>query len=103
MVSEEDLQQSAKDVSVTTFQHPKEIVFSHQYITNELEKNDLNLDGCTKCGPAHQHFTDPRSHYDSLTEKGISWVKSCNAKMTTPFPNLKTYMNDTTNIKYKHQ
>ena len=51
---------------------------------------------------AHQHFTYPRSHFDSLAEKGISWVKSSNEKMTIPFPNLETSMNDPKNIKCKH-
>ena len=101
MVSEEEID-SAKNKGVTTFQHPKDIVFSHQYITNELEKFSLNIEGCSKCGPAHQHFIDPRSQYDTLTEKGITWVQSSSAKMQSPFPKLKTTIYDPSNIKCKH-
>ena len=101
MISKDDIN-STKDKGVTTFQCPKDIIFSHQYITNELEKFNLNLEGCPKCGPAHQHFIDPKSHYDTLTEQGITWIKSNNAKMQSPFPNLKTPMHDPTNIKCNH-
>ena len=68
MMSKDEIN-SAKIRGGTTFQNPKEIIFSHQYIANELEKFNLNLEGCSKCGPAHQHFIDPRSHYDTLTDQ----------------------------------
>ena len=93
---------SAKIRGGTTFQNPKEIIFSHQYITNELEKFNLNLEGCSKCSPAHQHFIDHRSHYDTLTEQGITWGQSANAKMLSPLPNLKSTIHDPTNINCKH-
>ena len=101
MMSKDEIN-SAKIRGGTTFQNPKEIIFSHQYIANELEKFNLNLEGCSKCGPAHQHFIDPRSHYDTLTEQGITWVQSANAKMLSPFPNLKSTIHDPTNINCKH-
>ena len=101
MVSQEKIN-SAEDKCVNTFQSPKDIVFSHQYITNKLEKFNLNLEGCTKCGPAYQHFINPKSHYDTLTEQGITWIQSNNAKMQSPFPNLKTSIQDTNNIKCNH-
>ena len=52
MVSQEEID-SAMDRGVITFQNSKDIVFSHQYITDELEKFNLNIEGCSKCGPAH--------------------------------------------------
>ena len=101
MIYKDDIN-TAKESGVTTFQSTKGIVFSYQYITNELEKFNLNLESCPKCGPAHQHFIDPKSHYDTLTEQGITWIQSSNAKMQSPFPTLKTYMHDPTKIKCKH-
>ena len=67
-----------------------------------MKKFNLDIEGCSKCGPAHQHFIDPRSHYDTLTEQGITWVQSSKANMQSSFPKMKTTMHDPSNIKCKH-
>ena len=94
-----DLLPQASDKDSVIFQHPREVVFSHQFIQSELDKFSLDTQGCEKCSMLQKHFEDPRSNYDKLTEDGVTWIRNAEAIMTSPFPNLRTPIWDLTNIK----
>jgi hypothetical protein len=67
-----------------TWTDPTDITFSHDYITAELDKFNLDIEGCMKCNGTLSHFSDPRSLYDKIGENRIIWIKNPEALMTTP-------------------
>ena len=83
-------------------QHPREIIFSHQFIQSEIERFDLVNEGCGNCNLLSRHFEDPRSNFDRLTEAGISWIQHPSAIMTSPFPNIKQPAWDPVNVDVIH-
>ena len=65
----DDLQGHPYSSNTATFQHPShDITFSHEFIMSEMEKFDLTAEGCQKCSELVQHFQDPRSLHDKLSE-----------------------------------
>ena len=71
------------------FQNPnQDIVFTHAFITNELEKYSLTLDGCDKCSPVTKHFIDPRALVDHFAEQEIVWICFKESILRNPAPDL---------------
>ena len=95
----EDMQTDPHDSNTVSFQHPShDITFSHEFITSEMEKFGLTADGCHKCSQLVQHFQDPRSLHDKVSENQIVWIQNPDAIMTCPLPNLKVPVHDPSNI-----
>ena len=92
-----DMTPQKEDKDLVSFQHPCEILFSHEYITSEIEKFDLVNEGCFKCNLLSHHFQDPRSNFDKLL-LGIQLVKHPDADMKAPFPHLTTLLWEPQNI-----
>ena len=73
---------------LVSFQHPRDVVYTHDFISTEIAKFDLVNEGCHRCNLLCKHFQDPRSNFDKLSELGIKWVKHPQAVMCSPFPHL---------------
>ena len=87
-----------------TFQNPNhDIVFTHAFIKNELQKYNLTLDGCDKCSPVTKHFIDPRALIDHLAEQKIIWVCFPESIMRNPAPDLSSPLWDPENINVQLQ
>ena len=81
-----------------TYHDPQEIVFSHKFITSEIQKFGLNLEGCINCSQLVRHFIDPRSLYDALSENKIEWIPLDHSELVYPYPKLLTPIFDPSNI-----
>ena len=80
---------------------PCDVTFSHDFITNEVEKFGLLVDSCLKCSPFIKHFTDPRAVNDTIASQGIKWIKSPESIMKNPYPHLKLPITDPSTIDYE--
>ena len=101
-LQEMDLKPQDRDSELISYQHPKDIYFTHKYIEAELLKFDLTTQGCNNCSPLQRHFEDPCSHYDQLSEQEITWVCHSEAKMVNPFPLITIPMSDPANVTLTH-
>ena len=91
-------QPNSSNTEVESYHDPQDIVFSHKFITIEIQKFGLDTEGCINCSQLVKHFVDPRSLYDALSENKIEWVKLSHAVMSCPYPNLHTPVYDPSNI-----
>ena len=82
-----------------TFQHPDDdIVFTHSFIANELDKYGMTLEGCAKCSPVTKHFIDPRALVDHVAEQRIIWMRFPESILRNPAPHLSIPIWDPINI-----
>ena len=82
-----------------TFRHPNEdIIFTHSFIANKLDKYGLTLEGCDKCSPVTKHFIDPRALVDHLVEQRIIWIHFPESILRNPAPQLSISIWDPVNI-----
>ena len=62
------------DKNVLSFKDPvRDIVFSHDFIAQEVQKYNLSFDGCGNCSQFMKHFSDLRSLTDALAIRDIEW------------------------------
>ena len=84
-ISLDDVQSPSIETDPVSYQHPVyDIQFSHDFIISELDKFNIPLDGCNKCSQLVQHFTDPHSLHDKVSEQQIRWIKHNDAIMRPP-------------------
>ena len=81
-----------------TYHDPEEIIFSHKFITSEIQKYVLNLEGCINCSQLVRHFVDPHSLYNTLSENNIEWIPLDHSELVCPYPKLLTPIYDPSNI-----
>ena len=101
-INYDEIQSSVANTDITSLYDPiEDISFNHDFVIKEANKFSIELDGCSHCNPSVNHFTDPRSLYDHITESQIIWVPNKEAVMKPPLPELKTPSYDPSNISVK--
>ena len=88
----------AKAKPCVMFHSNQDIVFTHAFIKNEIEKYNLTLEGCDKCSPITRHFVDPKALIDHLAINKIIWVCFPQSILRNPAPQLNLPLWDPENI-----
>ena len=81
-----------------TYHDLQDIMFSHKFISSEIQKFGLDTEGCINCSQLVKHFVDPCSLYDALIENKIEWIKLSHSELKCPYPKSLTPIYDPSNI-----
>ena len=75
-----------------------EIDFSHDFITDDLNRFNIEIGRCQSCCPAIKHFMDSKAATERLIQKNIVFVPNSKAIFKDPQPNIKMELFDPSQI-----
>ena len=55
------------DRDLVSFQHPRDNLYTHDFISSEIQKFYLINEGCHRCNLLCKHLQDPRLYFDKLS------------------------------------
>ena len=70
-----------------TYANPtSNIEFSHDYITDDLNKYQVDVSPCNNCCPAVKHFSDSKAAIDKIICDQIVFIKNDESILSDPSP-----------------